>query len=251
MFAAAATRDSFELRAEAALRSIPSAALALVSAAATHGWGPPADQIDLAVPPGGRNRLEGTRIVQTPLPAGHVVGRNGWRVTSVERTLVDLGRVLSVVELQRCIADRVIERRTTMARVEAMFAELATRGRPGIARVRRALSALDDHPPAESELEAMFLRLVRRTRLPAPAGQASFDWLDGGRGRVDFWYPAHALIVELDGRRFHLRVADFERDRRRDQLALAHGIRTVRITHRQLTTEGADLRGLLAKLLAA
>jgi very-short-patch-repair endonuclease len=132
-----------------------------------------------------------------------------------------------------------------------MFAELATRGRPGIGRSRAVLGRLDPDPPTESELEAMFVRLVARRRLPSPERQASFDWLGSGRGRVDFWYPQQRLVLELDGRRFHLRVAAFESDRRRDLVGLTHGITTVRITHRQLSTEGSFVATSLLNVLAA
>jgi very-short-patch-repair endonuclease len=42
--------------------------------------------------------------------------------------------------------------------------------------------------------------------------------------------PEHRLIVEADGRRWHTRVADFDRDRWRDNEATANGYRTLRFT---------------------
>ena len=249
VFAMAGTPDSFGLRAEAALAAIPTAALGLRAAATVHRVEACGSGLDLVVPPGGRNRLEGVRIHQAPLPDHHVNVRSGWRVTNIERTLVDLGKVESSTVQQRCIEDAVIDRRTTMARIEAMFGEVATRGRPGIARTRTVLSRLDPEPPTESELEAMFLRAVRRRSLAVPQTQARFDWLLAGAGRVDFWYPDERVIVELDGRRFHLRAAAFESDRRRDLLALTHGIQTVRITHRQLTTETTVVMSALKQVL--
>lgn len=113
------------------------------------------------------------------------------------------------------------------------------------------LERLDDEPPTESELEAMFWRLLERRRLQLPQRQASFDWLGDGAGRVDFWYPDHRLIVELDGRRFHLRVAAFEADRRRDQLGLMQGIATVRFSHRQVSTESPFVTTVMRSLLGA
>ncbi|MGH8958306.1 MAG: DUF559 domain-containing protein [Acidimicrobiia bacterium] len=43
---------------------------------------------------------------------------------------------------------------------------------------------------------------------------------------IDDWL----LIVEADGRRWHSRQADFERDRTRDNAATAVGIATLRFT---------------------
>lgn len=251
VFAAASTPDSPELLAEAALAALPTGALGLRAAAWVHDFGLSDTTLEMAVPHFGRHRLTGVRIHQTQLPDAHVVRRRGWRVTSLERTLVDLGKVISADALQRCIEDQVAVRRTTLARVEALFGEVATRGRPGIARTRLVLARLDPTPPTESELEAMFWRLLVRRGLPLPERQVSFDWLGSGRGRVDFWYSDRRLIVELDGRRFHQRVAAFEADRRRDLVGLTRGIETVRITHRQLTNESAFVAGALRELLAA
>jgi very-short-patch-repair endonuclease len=43
------------------------------------------------------------------------------------------------------------------------------------------------------------------------------------------------LIVEADGRRWHTRRADFDRDARRDLFALARGYRTAHVTWAMLT----------------
>jgi very-short-patch-repair endonuclease len=40
--------------------------------------------------------------------------------------------------------------------------------------------------------------------------------------------------VEADGRRWHTRQADFERDRDRDNMAAAHGIAILRFTYKML-----------------
>lgn len=249
VFAASTTPRTFELELEAALAAMPAAALSHRAAALALGLGELDQVVEISVEPGRRNRLAGVRVHQTPLPADHVTRRSGWRVTTVERTLIDLGKVVSTNELQRCIEDAVTSRRTTMARVESTFAELAVRGRPGIARTRSVLARLDGGPPSESELEARFWRTLVRARLPLPLRQHSFEWLAGGSGRVDLWYPAHRLIVELDGRRFHTRSGAFDDDRRRDQLALVHGLRTVRFTHRQVTAERRYVTDVMRRLL--
>jgi len=252
VYVGAATPDSFELHAEAALTALPAGALARRAAAHVLGFGLESNgrpAVEVVVPPGSTNRLAGVAVRQAPLPAHHVIRRAGFRVTNVERTLVDLGADLRPDPLQRTIEDLLIARRTTLVRIEAMFGELATRGRPGVARVRTVLGRLDDEPPTESELEAMFCRLLERHRLLTPRRQASFDWLAGGAGRVDFWYPDHHLVVELDGRRFHARSAAYEADRRRDQQALIHGIRTVRFPHRQLTTDRRSVVDVMTSLV--
>ena len=50
---------------------------------------------------------------------------NGWRTTSLERTLIDLGKVESAGNLQRLMEDAVLTRRTTLSRIEAVFATVS------------------------------------------------------------------------------------------------------------------------------
>lgn len=180
VYAAASTPDTFDLRATAAVLALPNGVLSLRAAAVAHGCDLADPMIDLSVEHGRTNRLAGVRIHQACLPRHHVTRRRGWPVTTIERTLVDLGKVLPPTVLQRCIEDAVLTRRTTLARVESTFTELATKGRPGIARTRAVLAHLDPEPPTESELEAQFWRLLQRRRIRLPERQVSFDWLDRG-----------------------------------------------------------------------
>lgn len=251
VFIGATTPLSPEVRVTAALAAVPSAAIGLRTAAWVHGLSDGFSVLDLVVSVGGRTRLRGATIHQSALPDDDVVCRRGWRTTSLERTLIDLGKVESAGNLQRLMEDAVLTRRTTLSRIEAVFAARAACGRSGIARTRQVLEALDRSAPTGSVLEDRFLRMVRETGLPMPILQARFDWLDCGRARVDFWFPVARLIVELDGRRFHLRCAQFERDRRRDLLAAARGIRTIRLTHHQLTAERDEVVAALRAALAS
>ena len=66
---------------------------------------------------------------------------------------------------------------------------------------------------------------------------------------MDFAHPRERVIVELDGRTYHARLDDFENDRRRDQLALAAGWRTVRFTWRQVTTDPDHVERILRSVL--
>lgn len=56
------------------------------------------------------------------------------------------------------------------------------------------------------------------------------------------------MILEADGRTYHTRLGDFERDRARDNAAAASGLIVLRFTWRMLTT---DLNGCRRTLLAA
>jgi hypothetical protein len=242
--------ETFEMLATAALARHPTAALSHQSALRIYGTETATSAIHLSVQAGGQTRAVGAVLHQTLLEERDVVVRKGFRVTTLERTLVDLGATMGQRELQRCIEDHIVRGRTTFARLESTFLRLAARGRTGIARTRSVLAALDGEPPTESELEAMFDRLLVARNLPLPTRQVTFEWTDEESGRVDCWYPDAQVIVELDGRRFHARLAAFERDRRRDQAALMEGIPTLRFTHHQITDEPEWVERVLRSVLA-
>jgi very-short-patch-repair endonuclease len=55
------------------------------------------------------------------------------------------------------------------------------------------------------------------------------------------------LIVEADGRCWHTRIDDFERDRWRDNVATTHGYDVLRFTYRQLTAGREEALALLQR----
>lgn len=184
-----------------------------------------------------------------PLAAAAARHHGLLRVTTIERTLVDLGAMLSPAALRSLIESQLVRRSTTFSRVEATHLRLAGKGRHGVAVVRRVLAEIDGMPPTESVLEAAFVRLLQEHRLPVPDTQVRFEWSSGERGRVDCCYRDAAMIVELDGRRFHERSAAFERDRRRDQHAATLGFRTLRFTHRQVMDEARHVAQVVRSVL--
>jgi very-short-patch-repair endonuclease len=54
------------------------------------------------------------------------------------------------------------------------------------------------------------------------------DWDDSHR--LDFYYEAHNLIIEVDGRKWHASRERFNGDRRRDNAASLEGKRVIRFT---------------------
>jgi hypothetical protein len=119
---------------------------------------------------------------------------------------------------------------------------------PGIARFERTLVTRQTHayvPPA-SELERRLLRLLGQPGVPEATLQHPLPWSSGPQ-RVDAFVADWKLIVEADGRAWHARVADFERDRERDNAATAHGIAVLRFTWSMLTRRFARCVELLVQ----
>lgn len=172
---------------------------------------------------------------------------NGIPCTSIARTLLDLAGVVSARELRNAITQAEVLGVFDLRAVRGLIAR--SRGRRGIARLRRALDEFD--PGMEytrSELERRFLSLCARKRLPRPEVNAPLD-IDGEPIKPDFLWRKARLVVETDGRRFHDTAVAFEKDRHRDQQLLVAGWRVVRCTWRQVVDEPAELAQTLRELL--
>lgn len=245
--------DTVERRRWLALLAVgPSAVLSFESAARIHRLatvsadGPTV----LTVPHSGWQRLPGVVVHQiSDLSPEDVVHRSGLPVTSVRRTLVDLAAVWRLGRVATALDAAVAARHTTYAEVGQCLRSVARRGKPGV----RVLTALLDErgpgaiPPA-SVLERDFFALVGRSALPRPVRQHPLPRLDGALGLVDAAWPAVRLIVEVDGRRWHQRIADMKRDRDRDLHAAAAGWQVLRLLHEHIVGAPAET---VAQLLAA
>ena len=96
-----------------------------------------------------------------------------------------------------------------------------------------------------SEAEERVLDLVRSAGLPAPRVNARLHGFE-----VDFFWPAVGLVLEVDGFRFHASRRAFEHDRRKDATLQAAGVRTMRVTWRQVDAEPYAVVARLAMAVA-
>ena len=100
-----------------------------------------------------------------------------------------------------------------------------------------SFAALTDDPAwTQSHLEDLFLDLIRRADLSPPRANVLIE-----AQLVDFAWPEHHLIVELDGFAFHTDHEAFENDRRRDTELQKRGWRVLRITYRRLHNDPAGV----------
>jgi very-short-patch-repair endonuclease len=155
---------------------------------------------------------------RTLFPSG-VTRRAGIPVTTPSRTLTDLRRLLPQPQFAAALR-------------QAEFLGLP-------------LEATLEPDRTRSELEARFLALCRRHRLPQPQVNVSL-----GPFTVDFLWPAARLVVELDGYRALAGRTAFEADRARDVELKALGYDVVRLTWRRLADDSRRTAGRLRRLLA-
>jgi very-short-patch-repair endonuclease len=165
--------------------------------------------------------------------------------TSLERTLVDLAEVWSEDDIGDAWDHALTSRRTTLTRLEHVALPLVGRGVAGSAVVDRLITARTGKEPAASTLERVLYEILESGTYGRTERQAPLPSFTGVRGAVDALLPDLDLIVEADGRRWHTRVGDFERDRRRDNEAQALGYDVARFTYRQLTEARDEVFAIL------
>jgi hypothetical protein len=106
-----------------------------------------------------------------------------------------------------------------------------TRGRRGIRMYRKlVVERTPGNAPTHSDLEDLFLRLVRDFDLSVPTNQWEVTLPNLGVVHFDFGYPGARLAIELDSYAWHDNDPAFENDRLRDMDAQLLGIRVLRFT---------------------
>ncbi len=219
-------------------------ALAGRSAAAFWGierhWRMPLEVVTMT-----HRRSTATAIVHqaTNLRRKDVVAVRGIRVTSAARTLLDMAPLLTDKRLTRAVEDLRHARRLTLRQIEDVLAR--NYSHRGYARLM-AIVASRQPEPTRSMLEDAFQRMTAKYDLPVPQINVHVAGY-----RVDAYYPARPLVVELDGWMSHQTRQAFTRDRRQDAVILERtGIPTIRLTYEQTTLFAARTAKMLRSLLA-
>ena len=192
----------------------------------------------------GVSQRAGMATRHSKLPDEEVVYLRGWRATSMEVTLTDLCRRLSLTEAV-VIADEALHKQlTSLDRLSSWTAR--NTGRHGIRRLRRVIEVAE--PAAESPMESR-LRMVLVTRgLPRPKAQVSIhDERGFFAGRPDLYYDSHRLGIEYDGGTHRDRMAE---DNRRQNSLLEAGVHLLRFTAADVMGNPARVAAEVSSLLA-
>ena len=195
--------------------------------------------------PSRRRRRDNLRIHTLRTWHPHdVTDVDGVRVTSPERTLLDLAATLSLTQLRRAYEQAERLRILDHARLAALAAR--TMGRPGIAVLRR-VAGIDPEPGTRlrSELERAFRDLVEASHLPPYLPNTVVAGHD-----VDAYWPQARLVVELQSRTWHTDPEVFEADHAKRAELMAAGQTVLALTYEQVTQHARDTARTLARLLA-
>jgi very-short-patch-repair endonuclease len=171
--------------------------------------------------PGNERGRPGIRVHRSRslFPSG-VTRRAGIPVTTPSRTLADLRRTLPQPQFARALRE-----------AEYLKLPLDDRFNP-------------DH--TRSDTEADFLSICRRHRLPRPEVNVSI-----GPYVVDFLWPTHKLVIEVDAYSSHGSRSVFESDRARHVQLRLRGYEVFRFTRLQIRANPRAIAATLRTFLSA
>lgn len=184
-------------------------------------------RIELVVASASRSSRAGVRIVLHPrLMPDEVTVHDGIRVTTVARTLLDLGAELSRSALRKAVTQAETLRVFDLSEVRALL-ERHPRHR-GAPTLRDVLASWEEPVKTRSPQEGTFPNLCARLGLPRPVMNATILGME-----IDASFPDHGVAVELDSWRFHTGVVQWEDDHEKRARLVGGGWTALSYTYRQ------------------
>jgi hypothetical protein len=171
---------------------------------------------------------------------------DGIPTVTLDQVFIDLAPSVSEARLQRALSMKAHESGTLLEAVRDRYCALAPRGGRDLRRLRAVLDRFGAGDlPRRSELESVMAHVLDLPQIPSIVWEAPFPGRSPGKQRVDGLISDWSLIIEGDGRAWHTRIEDFERDRRRDAEAAAAGLLTLRFTWHQLVHESSWVQDIV------
>lgn len=193
----------------------------------------------IIVPEGSNLRSELARVITSDQFTDLKVTRVGaFPVTTVPETLLTLAADLGPGRLEEVFDDALLKGKLDLDAMKAILDREAGRRPRGIKTLRDLTRTRLPTAPTQGAtyLEAVLERLLGPADIPPWTREYPFS-LGGKPARVDVYIAEWRLVIEADGRNWHLRRLDFENDRRRDNELASRGIQVLRYTYRMLTSE--------------
>jgi hypothetical protein len=165
------------------------------------------------------------------------------RYSSVPRVLIELAARETPAELDRLITEAARRRLLDPQAIEAALQRHARR--PGLARLKAVLDAYRPRPDRKSDLERTFdTWLLEHPEIPEPLRNVHIDGWE-----IDCWWPEQRVALELDGRAYHVAVAEMDRDRLKDTKLQIARIEPMRVTGDRWDHDRPGVHGDLLALL--
>jgi very-short-patch-repair endonuclease len=203
----------------------PDAVASHRSAATLHG-------LDVARTTRSELTVPATDLPQRPGPRIHRTNRldeaditivSRVPVTTIPRTLLDLGAVRPYEVVEQATQDAIIRGLVQVPALVAVLERVGGRGRRGTASLRAVLRGSVPDQRLESLLEQHLLSLLEASELEHPELQYELRCEDGRKVRLDFAWPHRRLAVEADGHRWHATSRQLQSDLARSRSIQASG----------------------------
>ena len=180
-------------------------------------------------------------------PIDHVVV-DGFRVTSATRTVFDLALARAHPHRIEAAIDSAVRLQLSSPEVLARRLDgLRGSGRWGCRLVEEMIVDSGGH----THLERRFLELVREAGLPTPRKQVVFRTDGRHVARVDFFFDAFGVVVEVSGQKGHASPAERARDAQRRNELQDLGVRVYEYTFDDVTKRSDMVRRTLRIRLTA
>ncbi|MGN6695195.1 MAG: endonuclease domain-containing protein [Aquihabitans sp.] len=180
----------------------------------------------------------------TWLPKDDITTVDGIPCTSVARSLFNLAGLVPAVDFEqvRGAVDEAIRLgKASDAWLWWRLEKLRCRGRSGVANLEAVLAARASGDITESWLEREFLRLVRDSGVPVPVCQRRIRSRGAFVARVDFFYEALGIVVEVTGANGHSSREQRASDAtRRNRLGM-EGLLVLEFTYDQVVGAPAEV----------
>jgi very-short-patch-repair endonuclease len=168
----------------------------------------------------------------------------GLPVTSPARTLLDRAGAMGLRQLEQMFTEAVTRKLVSRDDLEDVVARGG--GRAGCAALRALLEEESDPAFTRSDGEKRMRALVRNARLPQPLVNTPLHGFE-----VDFYWPDHAVVVEIDSYGFHTTRWAYDRDCDKDAVLRSHGMPPLRVSRRQVRDEPLLVIAQVAQAIAA
>lgn len=160
----------------------------------------------------------------------------GLPVTSPAETLFTVAQWFHPKRTERILDDLLLKNEAIIESIKYIYERGQGHRVRGMAVMRPLVleRLIEAFVPSESALEQLALEVFSHRDIPPFTKQLPLPWAPSA-GRLDLCVQAWNLIIELDGRTWHARTEAFERDRDRDNAAVAAGYVVMRFTWKALT----------------
>jgi len=202
---------------------------------------PGGDQVlqEVTCPRWRRARHETLVVHETKAWEGDVTIVDGIPVTTIERTILDLGAVRSTDVVERALEAALRRELTTWDAMYETVERLGRRGRNGVGVLRKILDERDaDRRLTDSDRERMMLQAFRKHGIPDPVPQYVIRHNGLFIARVDAALPQYKLAFEYESFEWHTGKAALIRDTSRRNQLLAIGWPTIGVTAADLRSGG-------------